>query len=107
MVAPYSGSGAIVYQGKPLLVKLFYDWFTIYVDTKDFGAYICTMITAKETVKEFVRNQSDKTELCKRWQISRQTLYNMLSGDDVSAETIAHILNDTGFEFEKAFEVRE
>jgi hypothetical protein len=95
-----------VYQGTTLPVKLFLIQFMNYVDTKYLWVYICIMIKAKDTVKEFVRNQADKTELCKRWQISRQTLYNLLGGDDVSAETIAHILNDTGFEFEKAFEVR-
>lgn len=64
------------------------------------------MIFATEVVKEFIKAQDNKELLAERWDISPRTLHNILSGESVGSETIAYILTDTGFSFEKAFELK-
>lgn len=65
------------------------------------------MIYANKTLKSYILGQKDKGDLAEKWGVTKQTVYNILNDDSVSAETIAKILQDTGFEFEKAFELRD
>lgn len=55
---------------------------------------------------EYIDSQRDLNDLAKRWNVSVQTIYNFKNENyKPSAELIASILNDTGLEFEKAFEI--
>ena len=64
------------------------------------------MIFATDVVKEFIKAQDDKDALAERWGMTTRTLQNIISDEPVSSETIAYILNDTGFSFDKAFEYK-
>ena len=65
------------------------------------------MIIAKDAIKDYITNQVNKEEFAKRVGITRQTLYNVMNWENVSSEVIAKLLSITGFDFEKAFEVKE
>lgn len=65
------------------------------------------MIKANKPLITYIETQRDKEELAKKWSISLTTIYSILKGNHIESETIASILNDTGFEFEKAFEIKE
>jgi len=61
------------------------------------------MITASKTLKKHISLQRRKEVLAKKWNISRQALHQIQLGHGISTETIARILDDTGYEFETAF----
>lgn len=65
------------------------------------------MIHATDVLKDYIKAQKDKESLADKWEITKQTLYNVLNGGDIGAETIGKILLNTGFEFEKAFDIDE
>lgn len=66
------------------------------------------MIKASKLLIGFIQGQEDKDELAKRFGISRRTLHSIENGEDIGhADVVAGILKDTGFDFEKAFEVKE
>ena len=65
------------------------------------------MIIARKITKEFIRAQSNITEFAKDLEVSRETVYNLLNDESVSSDMVAKLLTRTGFEFEKAFEVKE
>lgn len=65
------------------------------------------MIVAKDSVKEYVNAQKDWKAFSEEIGIARSTLYNIIEGKNVSSDVVAKLLTKTGFEFEKAFEVKE
>lgn len=57
-------------------------------------------------IKTYIESQKDKEDLAKRWNITVTTLYNLMAGkNEPSAPLIESVLRDTGFDFEKAFEL--
>lgn len=65
------------------------------------------MIRASKAIKDFIRNQPSITGFAEEMEVSRETIYNILNGENISSEMVAALLNKTGFQFEKAFEVEE
>ena len=65
------------------------------------------MISASKAIKDFIKNQPSITAFAEELKVSRETVYNILNGENVSSEMIAVLLNKTGFDFEKAFEVED
>ena len=65
------------------------------------------MITASKLLKEFIKSQNSIEELAGKLDVTRQTVYAIISGEKVSSDMVAKILNLTGMDFEKAFEVEE
>ena len=65
------------------------------------------MIKAKDSVKDFIKAQPTLEGFAKRIGTTRQTLHNILNDENVSSEVIAKILDETGFVFERAFEIDE
>lgn len=65
------------------------------------------MITASKTLKTYIDAQESKPGLAKKLDISRQALYQIKGGSNISATTVAKILEVTGFDFEQAFEVKK
>lgn len=63
------------------------------------------MIRASLILKEFIRSQKSIESFADDMDVTRQTIYNILGGDKVSSDMVAKILNKTGMEFEKAFEI--
>ena len=46
--------------------------------------------------------------IASRWDVTRQTIHNILKDEQgIGTELMTVIMKDTGFEFEKAFEVKE
>lgn len=65
------------------------------------------MITAKEPIKNYITSQASVEELADRMKLSPTTLYSVAKGNNVSAEVVSKLLNETGFDFEKGFETNE
>ena len=65
------------------------------------------MIVAKKSIKDFIKNQPTIEGFADEVGVTRQTIYTILNGGAVSAEMISQLLNKSGYEFEKAFEVKE
>lgn len=65
------------------------------------------MIKAKDVVKDYIKAQPTMEGFAKKIKTTRQTLHNILNDENVSSDVISKILSETGFEFEKAFEVEE
>lgn len=65
------------------------------------------MIRASKAIKDFIRNQPSITRFAEEMEVSRETIYNILNGENISSEMVAALLKKTGFQFEKAFEVEE
>ena len=66
------------------------------------------MIVASEFLKEFVRSQNGGIDgFSKLVGISRPTVYKILEGESISTEVMGTILEKTGLELPKAFEVKE
>lgn len=65
------------------------------------------MIQASNTLKEFIKAQNSIEEFAEKLNVTRQTIYNIVGGDKVSSDMVAKILNATGMDFEKAFEVKK
>ena len=65
------------------------------------------MIQASKFLKEYIKSQKSIEEFAGDLEVTRQTIYNVLSGENVSSDMVAKLLNKSGFEFEKAFEVQE
>lgn len=65
------------------------------------------MIVASKAIKDFIRNQPSITKFADDMDVSRETIYNILNDENISSDMVAALLNKTGFQFEKAFEVKE
>ena len=66
------------------------------------------MLKASKLTIDYLKAQEDKSALATRLDCSRRTLSSIEDGDDLGhADMVAKILKETGFEFEKAFEVKE
>lgn len=65
------------------------------------------MIIARDSIKVFLKAQPRIEAFADKIGVTRATVYNILNGENVSADSIAKLLNVTGFDFEKAFEVKE
>ena len=65
------------------------------------------MIKAKEVVKDYIKAQPTLEGFAKQIGTTRQTLHNIINDENVSSEIVSKILGETGFVFEKAFEVSE
>ena len=50
------------------------------------------MITAKQVVKDFVNAQNDMSEFAGQVGVTRQTLYNLLNGENLSSELIGKMM---------------
>lgn len=63
------------------------------------------MLKARSALVDYINAQRNKADLAKRWNISLAAIYNIRNkANDLDGTTIAQILIDTGFDFEKAFE---
>jgi len=66
------------------------------------------MIQASKFLKDYVEQHGSNEILAKRWNTTRQTVFNIMNDKhNISSDMIEMILKDTGFEFAKAFEVKE
>lgn len=65
------------------------------------------MILARKAIKDFIKNQPTIEGFAEDIGVTRQTVYTVLNGDNVSSEMVTKLLLKSGFEFEKAFEIRE
>ena len=65
------------------------------------------MIKASKLLVDYIDAQENQEYLAESFKLSRQTVYNIKNGGNVSSDAVAGILNATGFDFEKAFEVEE
>ena len=65
------------------------------------------MIKASKVLVNFIDGQKSIPELAEEFGVTRQTIYNVRAGENVSSELVAKFLNKTGYAFEKAFEVEE
>lgn len=66
------------------------------------------MIQATKFLKDYIQMHNSNEKIAERWGVSRQTIFNILNEKhNISSELLAAIIKDTGFEFEKAFEVKE
>lgn len=66
------------------------------------------MIQASKFLKNYIELHTSNEVIADRWGVSRQTIFNVMNDKhNISSDLIAVILKDTGFEFEKAFEVKE
>ena len=65
------------------------------------------MIVAKDSIKEFINSQKSVEALAEKLNVVHSTLYSVSKGNNVSSEIVAKLLTETGFDFEKAFEVKE
>ena len=63
------------------------------------------MIIASKNLKNYIELQADKSDFAKRLDISRQMLYNISEGCNVSDKLRDKIIEETGFDFETAFEM--
>lgn len=65
------------------------------------------MIVASEFLKELIRSQNGGIDgFSKLIGVSRPTIYKILEGESVSSEVMGTILQKTGIELPKAFEVK-
>jgi len=64
------------------------------------------MIKASKVLIDYIEAQVSPENLAEELNVSRQTIHNIKSGENVSSEMVAKFLKITGFEFEKAFEVK-
>ena len=66
------------------------------------------MIVASSFLKEFIRSQSGGVEgFSELTKVSRPTIYKLLESEPVSNDVMSTILEKTGIELSKAFEVSE
>jgi hypothetical protein len=65
------------------------------------------MIIAKESIKLYIRAQANISKFAESLNMTTMTLYNIMDGNNVSADSIAKLLQVSGFDFEKAFEMKE
>jgi predicted transcriptional regulator len=63
------------------------------------------MIVAQDSIKDFINSQKSIEDLADKINVAHSTLYSVAKGNNVSADVVAKLLNETGFDFEKAFEV--
>lgn len=65
------------------------------------------LITASKYLKNYIEMHTSNEIIATRWNVSRQTVHNILNEKyNISSELLETILKDTGFDFEKAFEVK-
>lgn len=64
------------------------------------------MIVATEATKKFIEAQESIESLAEKFSVTKQTLFNIKGGERVSSEMIEKILVETGFSFDKAFEIK-
>ncbi len=65
------------------------------------------MIQASKVMKDYIKAQKSVEAFAEEMNVTRQTIYNIIDGDNVSSVMVAKLLNKTGMDFEKAFEVEE
>lgn len=65
------------------------------------------MIQASSFLKEFIRSQKSTEDFASDLKVTRQTIYNILGGENISSDMVGKLLGKTGFDFEKAFIVKE
>lgn len=66
------------------------------------------MIVASKFLKEFIHSQNGGIDgFSKLIGISRPTVYKILDDEPISSEVMSIILEKTGMELPKAFEVKE
>ena len=64
------------------------------------------MIKATQALKLHIEAQENFTEFCKRAGLSKGAVYAVLTDKTPSTDTVQKLLNVTGFDYEKAFEVK-
>jgi hypothetical protein len=65
------------------------------------------LIIATNDLKKYLSLFATQKDACDHLEMDAATLSKMANGHDVSSSTIAKVLEKTGFDFEKAFEVKE
>lgn len=66
------------------------------------------MIIASKFLKELINSQNDGIDgFSKMTGLSRPTVYKLINDESVSNEAMSTILEKTGLELSKAFEVKE
>lgn len=63
------------------------------------------MIQASKTLKDFIEAQNSIEDFAGKLKVTRQTIYNIIKGENISSDMVAKILNETGMDFEKAFSI--
>ena len=65
------------------------------------------MIIARKSIKSYIKAHPSVETFAQKFSVTRQTIYNILDDMNVSSDMISKLLQETGFDFEKAFEVKE
>lgn len=65
------------------------------------------MIVAKDVIKDYIGSQKSIEDLADKLKVAHSTLYSVAKGNNVSSDVVAKLLTETGFDFEKSFEVKE
>lgn len=79
----------------------------IILDFKRSERHNLGMIKASKSLKNYIESQENIEKFCERVELSKSVVYSLLKDTTPSAETIAKLLEVTGFDFEKAFEVEK
>ena len=64
------------------------------------------MIVISKLMKEFIESQTSVEDFAKKLDVSRQTVYNILKGDEISSNMMDKLLQQTGLTLDNAFEVK-
>ena len=65
------------------------------------------MIVISKLMKEFIESQSSVEDFAKKLDVSRQTVYNILKGEQLSSDMMDKLIQQTGLTLDNAFEVEE
>lgn len=64
------------------------------------------MIIAKQPIIDYIRAKPSITGFAQEVDVTPQTIHNLMNGKNVSSELFCKLMDMTGFEFEKAFEIK-
>lgn len=63
------------------------------------------MIVISKLMREFIESQTSVEDFAKKLDVSRQTVYNILKGEQLSSEMMDKLIKHTGLTLDNAFEV--
>ena len=64
------------------------------------------MIKASKVLTDYIEAQENMGEFSDRAKIAKSVIYSVLRGETPSTDTVQKLLNVSGFDYEKAFEVK-
>lgn len=65
------------------------------------------MIVLSKLMRDFIKAQDSVEKFAERVGVSRQTVYNLLSGEQVSSDMMSKLVEATGITLDNGFEVRD